>query len=152
MVVLEKQGFAAADFAAVQDEDFAVFVLGECAGQGAVDALGREVDFGGERDFFAGNGRAQAEAVPAFFAVLRLRVPQIQLGRVGGFGVQSAVDGGDGAGDFLAESGLQGLGETRLGGGELGGVGDNDEHGVSFACGGWKGSLKMGFQAAFGWL
>ena len=97
-------------------------------------------------------GCAQAESVPAFFAVLRLHVPQVQLGRVSGFGVKTAVDSGDGAGDFLAEGGLQGLGETRVGGGELGGVGDDGGHGVSFVWGGWKGSLKMGLQAGFGWL
>ena len=91
-----------------------------------------------------GNGCAQAEAVPAFFAVLRLRVPQIQLGRVGGFGVKTAVDGSDGAGDFLAEGSLQGLGETRLGGGELGGVGKDGGHGCPLFGGGWKGSLKVG--------
>lgn len=83
---------------------------------------------------------------------MRLRVPQIQLGRVGGFGVKTAVDGGDGAGDFLAESGLQGLGETRLGGGELGGGGEDGMHGMPFAWGGWEGSLKVGFQAGLGWL
>ena len=80
---------------------------------------------------------------------MRLRVPQIQLGGVGGFGVKTAVDGSDGAGDFLAECGLQGLGETCVGGGELGGVDEDDGHGVSFVWGRWKGSLKVGFQAAF---
>lgn len=75
---------------------------------------------------------------------MRLRVPQIQLGRVGGFGVKTAVDGGEGAGDFLAEGGLQGLGETRVGGGKLSGVGKDGGQGVFFAWGGWKGSLKVG--------
>ena len=64
-----------------------------------------------------------------------MRVPQIQLGRVGGFGVKTAVDGGDGAGDFFAEGGLQGLGKTRVGGGELGGVGEDGGHVVSFVLG-----------------
>jgi hypothetical protein len=32
----------------------------------------------------------------------------------------------------LAEGSLQGLGETRVGGGESGGVGDDSGHGVSF--------------------
>ena len=49
----------------------------------------------------------------------------------------------------LAEGGLQGLGETRVGGGKSGGIGENGEHGVSFIGGEWKGSLKVGFQAGF---
>ena len=60
------------------------------------------------------------------------------LGRVDGFGVKTAVDGGDGAGDFLAEGGLHGLGKTCVGGGELGAVGENGGHGVSFVLG-WMG-------------
>ena len=85
----------------MQNENIAVSGCGECAGQGAVDAVGREVDFGGESGFFAGGGRADAEAVPAFFVLLRAGVPQIQIGRVGGFGVKTAANAGDGAGDGL---------------------------------------------------
>ena len=45
---------------------------------------------------------------------------------------------------------MQDLDETAVGVGELGGIGENGGHGVSFACGGWKGSLKVRFQAGFG--
>ena len=48
IVIAEKQRFAATDFATMQDENTPVFIAGESARQGAVNAVRREIDFCGE--------------------------------------------------------------------------------------------------------
>ena len=75
VVMAEKQRLAAADFAAVQDENAAVFIARKDAGKGAVQSFCREIDLCGKRHFFARDRRTNAKTIPAFFVLYLLRVP-----------------------------------------------------------------------------
>ena len=101
----EEQFLAAADFAAVQHPNTAVAIFREHAGNGAVQAFGGEIDFRRNRHLFAGHRPADAEAVPAFFALRLHGVPQIQFGRISHFSFKAAARARYGAGCFLRQRG-----------------------------------------------